>query len=134
MNDDAHWDEVERLWRLCRRDLGAAIKEMAGYQDGRAWDRLVKNWKALCDLDLDVAAALYHGIEQVQMAMSKNGVTEHRHAQMRGTLGVLEIGRQANPDAETQTVGELYDLGKRAISDDIDHMTDAPDDSEGGES
>lgn len=35
-------------------------------------------------------------------------------------VGIVRAGRMANPDAEVETVGDLYRLGEQAINEDID--------------
>jgi hypothetical protein len=39
-------------------------------------------------------------------------------------IGLAQFGREANPDAEITTVGELLDMGKEAIRRDVEGDTD----------
>ena len=126
--DDAHMAEVNRLWRAVKRDYFAVVLEMAGFTelDDRRYQRLNSNWDALCALDINVAASLYHGIEKVHMSFSRhnspNSPANHRMRVMTAVLGVVDRGRAANPDVEVETVGELYALGEEALQRDVERV------------
>ena len=124
-----HYDEVGRLWHSCGRDLSAAIHEAAGFCDStEALDRLAENWKQLAELDLDIAAMLYHGIEQVQIIMAQHGQkvspADRADHHLKEVLGVVAIAREKYPDAQVTTLEELLDLGDKAIQGEIDDELD----------
>lgn len=125
---DQHVEDIERLWRALRRDLGNAVLEMAGFLDSTtAINRFEKNWAKLCDLDLDVAAKLYHGIEEVSMTAARlgksNSPAQHALRQMDEVPGMAEIARAKNPDVVVSTLGELIKLGEVSIRREIDADT-----------
>jgi hypothetical protein len=78
--DDAHWDEVDRLWRACRHDLGDAIQTLG----------------------------------------DPGGPADHGPRRLSAVAELAKMGREANPDTDAQTLGELVELGEQAIRDDID--------------
>ena len=123
--DEQHRDEVELLVRAFGRDLSGAVFEMAGAtQDHEAWDRLVSTWLQLCDLDLGVAARLYHGVEEVQMWLAHDGrASEHRRRGLDEMLDMARLAREQHPDAEVENLGELVDLGNKAVRDEVDQET-----------
>ena len=127
MTNEEHYDEVDRLWRAVKRDLSSAIMEFAGFQDGKALDRLAKNWDKLCELDLDVAGRLYHGVEQVHMRMARNdkpnSPADHQLRQMSELVGMATIAREKHPDADVKALGELLSLGEKSIQEEIDAET-----------
>lgn len=126
-----HWDQVDRLWTAVRRDMSPVILSSAGVistdASDQAWKRFSRNWAKLCELDLSVATSLYHGVEQMHMAMARRNQpfspSAQQIANMRELVGLATIARQANPDAETETLGELLALGEQAITADIDRQT-----------
>lgn len=122
-------DELERLWRALRRDLANAVLEMSGFREGTvAVDRFEKNWVKLCDLDLDIAANLYHGIDQIHMLAGRlgkpNSPADHALRKLKEIVGLAGIGREQNPNAEVRTVGELVALGEQAVRDEVDSETE----------
>ena len=128
---EQHWDEVDHLWRAVRRDLGSAILCCAGYRDGQApINRLTGNWDRLCDLDIDAAASIYHGIEQIYIAMARmnepNSPSEHRLRQLQELAGMAAIGRDQHPEAEVTTLGGLVSLGDEAIRKELDDVFGPP--------
>src|SRR5262245_50890612 len=110
MTDEEHWDEVERLWRAIRRDFHSAVEEVGGLSDrhDRALRRLMRNWDTLCVLDIGVAAHLWHGFSEIAGVMGKHGDPTgpwaHRHRGFQEILGVITVGRDANPDTPVETV------------------------------
>lgn len=70
---DEHWDEVDRLWRAVRRDLGPVILSFAGVgeRNDPAWKRLCGNWERLCAADLDAATRIYHGVHEISVMMAR---------------------------------------------------------------
>jgi hypothetical protein len=121
-----HYEELGDLWQRCGRDLSSAIHEAAGFCDStEALDRLTENWKQLAELDLDVAAMLYHGIEQVQIVMARRGgdpsPSDRAEHHLKEVLGMATIAREKYPDAQVDTLEELLDLGDKAIQDEIDN-------------
>jgi hypothetical protein len=129
MSDQAHWVEVNRLWGAIKRDYLAAVEIMAGFRplDDAAQarsKRIRRNWDGLCDLDIDVAARLHHGFEQMWMGLSRRGnpndPVEHHMRQLKEVVGIATIGRDANPDTDVGTLGELIQMGEDAIRKQID--------------
>ena|SRR5882724_5155924 len=118
-------EPVARLWRAFRRDLSSAI-----LHDNKALRRLEQTWNQLCTVDLGLAAYIYEGAEVIIMLMARHGqpdspadyAIECMKAGAGEALGLAQIGREMNPDAEVQTLGDLMDLGKKAISDEIDNL------------
>lgn len=130
-NDQSVGEQTERLWRAFRRDLSGAILEWTGFEDGvagKAIDRLAKTWERLCETNIDVAARILHGVEQIDLMMARNGKPnspmDHRLRQMQEVVGVATIARDANPDAETETLGDLMRLGDEEIRRQVDEETD----------
>ena len=120
-----HYEEVGRLWQCCGRDLSPAIHEAAGFCNStEALDRLTESWKRLAELDLDIAAMLYHGIEQVRIMMAQHGEdvspSDRAEHHLKEVLGMAAIAREKYPDAQIDTLEELLDLGEKAIHDEID--------------
>lgn len=131
--DGQHRDEVERLVQAFGRDLSGAVFEMAGAtQDHKAWDRLEATWTQLCDLDLGVAARLYHGVEEVQNWLAQDGrASEHRRRGLDEMLDMARLAREQHPDAEVENLSERVDLGNQAVRDEVDRETsDDDEDSE----
>lgn len=127
--------EVYRLWRLLKRDLGGAILYFTGADDKadvRAYRRFRKNWIRLCAFDLDVAASIVHGITELSMMMGRNGPGDRLDQRLQEIVQVAQMGRDANPDAEVRTVGDLVALGEKAIADEID--ADLDEDGSGSQS
>jgi len=127
--NEKHLEDRERLWEALEGDLSPAILEMAGHPDeGGAVNRLVETWDKLCDLDLDLAASLYHGVEEIYMMMGKSGApnspADHRVRRMDEIVGLIKIAREKHPDAKTKTVGELVDLAEDTIRGEIDDETE----------
>jgi hypothetical protein len=126
--DVDHDQEVERLWRAVKRDTFRAVEWIASVPgDPKAIERLQRNWTKLCELDLEVATALWHGIDQIGVSMARRGEQASPAAQRQRNLaeivGLSEAGRAAKPDAEVSTVGELMKLGEDAIQAEIDRET-----------
>lgn len=124
----AHYAEVNRLWRAVKRDFFVAVERVGGLNttDPRhtRLKRLQRNWEALCELDVDIAASLYHGLNELAMSFARHGQVNSpmdRHSQQLDELvGIIKIGREANPDAVVTTAGELYKLGEEAIRREIE--------------
>ena len=127
VSTDDRDEEIGRLWSAFRRNLTGAILEFMGAQDGKASERLDKAWARLCEMDLDVAANIYHGVEQVYMLMARHdqpySPADHHMRQLGELAELVRIGREANPDAEVRTVGELMDLGEKEIQRQVDDET-----------
>lgn len=127
VKNDQHWEDVDRLWRALRRDLGTAILEGAGVRDGQTLVRILSTWERLCEVDLDVAAGIYHGMQQITMAMARHGQVNspsaHHLGQLSEQVGLAEIGRAKHPEAGAETVGDLIALGEVAIRSEIDAET-----------
>lgn len=126
-----HYEEVGRLWQLCGRDLSSAIHEAAGFCESTdALGRLTENWKQLAELDLDIAAMLYHGIDQVRIMMARDGEdvspSDRAEHHVKEVLGMVAIAREKYPDAQVETLDELLDLGDKAIQDEIDNELGGP--------
>ncbi|MDP9335234.1 MAG: hypothetical protein M3Q30_18280 [Actinomycetota bacterium] len=126
-----HWVEVERLWRAIKRDVLFVVELSAGFQKlddaaNKRAQRLSRNWRHLCELDMDIAAAFAHGFREMSMIASTDGVWERTHQKMNEVIELARIGREANPDAEVQTLGELVELAeeaiRREINDDLDGL------------
>ena len=126
MMDQAHWTEVERLWSAVKRDYFSVAEVFAGSdrlpedEKDRRLRRLERNWNELCDLDLDVASGLHHGVNEVSMLLAgydrPDGGPATRHDQrLKEALGVSKLGRDANPGADADTLGELYELGEEEL-------------------
>ncbi len=45
---------------------------------------------------------------------------DHRRRQFEEMLGVMEIGREANPEVEVETTGDLFRLGQEEIQRQIE--------------
>lgn len=128
MPASAKEDEIERLWRAFRRDLSTTILLFGGFTDDRkAADRLTKNWARLCELDLDIAALIHHGVEQVSCITGRigepNSPSEHHLRGLQELVGMATIARDANPDAEVETLGELVALGEKEIQRQVEGDT-----------
>jgi hypothetical protein len=122
-------EETAQLIRAIRRDLSGAIMLFASsYEDDTleraAWKRLIRNWDRLCAEDLAVAAGIYHGIDEVRLWLAQYGKPNSPAAYLQGEMneavGVMKAGSAANPDARVGTIGELYELGRQAIQDEIE--------------
>ena len=131
MSDEQHAAETERLWQQIRRDLNSAILFMSGASaadDPSPVARLDKNWLKLCEHDLDFAAAIHHGLEQIEGIMARRGKptspSDHRLRSLAEVAGLAEIARERYPDAGDLTVGELVRLAQDAIAAEIDDETD----------
>jgi hypothetical protein len=122
----------EQLWRAVKRDVLRMVEDCSGLfvsvhdgtprDGGKAGKRLERNWMALCRKNPDVAAQLYHGFEQLQLLLSESPASERYQQQLGELLGVVKIGREANPDVQVETLGELVDLGEEAIRGEVDKL------------
>lgn len=125
---DEHYEELDRLWRGITRELSSSILEFAGVKDGKASERLMAKWKELCDHDLDMAAQLYHGIEQIHTAMGlrgkPNSPDEHRMRQLNEIVGMAEIAREKHPEAKADTLNDLMSIADESVRNEIDAETD----------
>jgi hypothetical protein len=134
-NSEEHWAEVDRLWLACRRDLAGAVEESAGLSDGSghgAVRRFQASWERLCAADLRIAAAIYHGLSEVVSMAARQDQPDSPASSGLSDLhelaGIVGAGRSAYPDSQVEAIGELYDLGLRAIRDEIEHdLGEAPD-------
>src|SRR5579875_3956330 len=123
-----HYEEIGRVWQRCGRDLPAAIHAAAGFTDNTAaLDRLTENWQRLAELDIDIAAMLYQGLERVRTAMARHGedLSPAEH-DLKEIIGIVSIARVKYPDAQVNTLEELLDLGDAAIRKEIDDELDRP--------
>lgn len=124
-NEPADREELYRLWRAVRRDLGTAILGFAGIGEfnDRAWKRLCRNWQRLCAADLDTASSIYHGLHEVSAMMAlydkADSPADHQVRELNEIADVVSAGREASPDAEVATAGELYALGEQALRDEV---------------
>jgi len=127
MKNQDHWDEIDRLWKAISRDFFVSLMLLAGLgdiKDETRLHRLLRNWDALCEKDIDIAASIAHGCELMSDGFSKlqdpSGPAARNEQRFNELFGVISIGRKANPDAEVKTVGELYKLGEAAIRSELD--------------
>jgi hypothetical protein len=79
MKNEREWDELERLWRAIRRDVFFEVEVAAGFHplgdaQMRRSRRLNRNWRKFCELDIDLASRLAHGLREVAMSFSEAGV------------------------------------------------------------
>lgn len=124
--DEAHWREANRLWRAVKRDYLTAVEMIGGQRelDNARLRRLEDNWNALCALDIRVASRLAHGFEQLDGIIQRHGdptgPDAHNLRQMQEAVEIARLGREANPEAEVDTVGELYALGEEEIRRQVD--------------
>jgi hypothetical protein len=127
MKDSSHVSEIDRLWRAIWRDLGSAVREGAGLQEGRAGVRLLSNWDKFCQLDLKTAACIWNSLNELNMVMAKygdpNGPQVARDRMIGELLGMAKIGRVANPNATCGTLDDFARLGQETIRDEIDRET-----------
>lgn len=60
--------------------------------------------------------------------VTPNGPAARNDQRLQELDGVVKMGREANPDAEVSTLGDLLDLGgqeiARQIDDDIEGLND----------
>ena len=132
---DEHWDAVERLWRTLKRDLLASVEEFAGFREAVKGDdthvlprtaRFERNWTRLCELDIDVAERIYHGLEEVSSLAGRLGMpnspSEHSLRLAQEITGLAQLGRSANPDVDVRTLGELVELGEAALRREVDAL------------
>jgi hypothetical protein len=125
---DDEYEDLFRAVKAWRRDLAMAVLSFTGVFSSpsydKAWPRLHKNWQRICELDLDLAAKLTHGMNQVAAMMDHtnepNSPVNHRHGMLREYVGMAEFARDRHPDAPTETVGELIDLAIKTIQKEID--------------
>jgi hypothetical protein len=113
--------ERDKLWAAVKRDYFAAVETVAGVrsdQDHRRWNRLLTNWRALCSLDTDRAAALAHGFHEVSMLFD---------ADVRGPAAdqseeIVEVhdALRAMPNADEEPFRKMYALGEEALQRHID--------------
>ena len=83
MKDEREWDELERIWRAIRRDVFFEVEVAAGFHplgdaQVRRSRRLNRNWRRFCELDIDLASRLAHGLREVASSFSDtdmNGTT-----------------------------------------------------------
>jgi hypothetical protein len=124
---------IDKLLKVVQRDLAPMVLGF-GFQveertRARIATRFQRNWEELCQLDLDAAAAFYHGVREMDLLMARYGQpfspADQLGRQDDEAGGILEIGRRANPDAQVATLGELYELGQQAIADEINSELDA---------
>jgi hypothetical protein len=106
MKDEREWDELERLWRAIRRDVFFEVEVAAGFQplgdaQVRRSRRLNRNWRRFCELDIDLASRLAHGLREVAMSFSHVDVhgTTPMERHLRGldtliTLGDVDTGKR----------------------------------------
>lgn len=124
MQDDAHWEEVDRLWRSFRRDLSSTLVEFTREGHGtKAADRLGRTWSKICDLDVEVAATIQHAVSQIDLIVSDDRVAEFQERQRNEYIGMMRMAREKNPDAKTETVGDLMKLADETIQREIDEDT-----------
>jgi hypothetical protein len=112
--------EVDRLWAAIKRDYFVAVENFAGLrrdEGDRRWKRLVKNWRALCSVDTDLAARLARGLHEVSVVFDANhrGPADGHLQQLDDTLD-----RAADHDAEVEHSRKVYELGEEALQRRID--------------
>lgn len=118
-----HYVELDRLWRAVKRDVFfQAELSFRGLDDAAQarCHRMYRNWQKLCDLDLDVADRLAHGLEDVAGVLSSGRVLEHRWPGLRERSGMERIAREVDPDIEERHRAELVALAEDAIRREID--------------
>jgi hypothetical protein len=127
MTRDAHYAEADRLWQAIKRDYFREVEVFAGARevDAGREKRFLKNWDALCTLDLDIASTVWHGLKEVEVMFGRmgepNSPADHNLRQLGEFVEVLSKGREANPDAVVKTAGELYALGEEAIRREVEN-------------
>ena len=123
MTKPQHGSEVDKLMAAIKRDYFAAAETIAGIridEGDRRWKRLLKNWRALCSVDIDVATQLSHGLREVSTVFD----ADHRgpadsHLHQPEIQATADIDRAAN-DAEVDTFAKDYDLAEAALQRRID--------------
>ncbi|MEO5842932.1 MAG: hypothetical protein ABIQ73_26475 [Acidimicrobiales bacterium] len=114
--------DVEKLWTAVKRDYFVAVETFAGIrgEDGDIrWNRLVKNWRALCAVDTDRAARLAHGLREVTSVFDAS----HRgpaDGHLQELSEIHDIVRASIPEVDSETVGNLYAMGEEAMQRRID--------------
>jgi hypothetical protein len=124
MTDPERRSEADKLWVAVKRDYFVAVETIAGIRrdEGDArWTRLLKNWRALCALDIAVATQLVHGLREVSIVFDADhrGPADSHLQQLDEMLGTADSGRAAN-DAEVETIGKVYELAEGALQRRID--------------
>ncbi len=124
MTDSERRREADKLWAAVKRDYFVAVETVAGMRrdEGDArWARLLRNWRALCSLDIDVARQLVHGLREVSLVFDADhrGPADGHLQQLDEMLGTGDGGRAAN-DAEVETIREVHQLAEDALQRRID--------------
>jgi hypothetical protein len=133
--DEHRLMEADRLWRAVKRDAlfivegcSGAIRR-PGQTSEQATDelnarsrRFDRNWRALCDVNLNLATVLVHGFEELYLQVNRADprTAECRDQMWSDAIAEVEFARAANPDAEVETIGELLALGDQALRNVVD--------------
>ncbi|TML17054.1 MAG: hypothetical protein E6G39_04835 [Actinobacteria bacterium] len=122
MTNSERRSEVDKLWAAVKRDYFGAIETFTGIrgdQGDRRWNRLLANWRALCELDIDRASLLARGLREVSMLFDA-----HLRGPADGHLDQLDevhdVVRALNPDPDLETFGSTYALGEEALQRRLD--------------
>ena len=124
MTNSERRSEVDRLWAAVKRDYFIAVETLAGIrpdEGDRRWARLLTNWRALCAVDVDVAAQLVHGLREVSTVFDADhrGPADRHLQELDEMLGARDTARAAN-GAEEETFGKAYEPGEAALQRRID--------------
>ena len=117
MTNSPRRSEVDKLWTAVKRDYFSAVETFSGIrsdQGDRRWNRLLANWRALCSLDADRAAALAHGLREVSLLFDAD-VRGPADSHLEQLEEVHDIVRVMMPDADAETFGTTYALGEEAL-------------------
>ena len=133
-NDDEHRDEVDRLWRSFHRELSSLLESARLRKRKKPARRLFQTWERLCESDPGAASRVWEVMQGISGKLARfdepNSPAEHRGRIHDEVIGLMQIGRAANPDAGGQTADELIKLGEQAIRDEIDKETGGPESAE----
>jgi hypothetical protein len=130
-SSDDQLEEYERLVRSFRRDLSAWILEVSGLREttNAPYRRILRTWDRICEIGMpgacSIAAALTGLAGELERYGDPDGPAETRGRAQDELIGLMKIGRAANPNAEVETFGDLVRLGEQEIQRQVDADTQA---------
>ncbi|MEO5839460.1 MAG: hypothetical protein ABIQ73_02790 [Acidimicrobiales bacterium] len=126
MTDSHRRNEADKLWTAVKRDYFVAVETVAGTRppaegDVR-WTRLLKNWRALCSMDIDLARQLNHGLREVSLVFDadQRGPADGHLMQQLNQIPETPDSGSAASDPEFETAAKLHDLAEGALQRRID--------------
>lgn len=124
MTKSQHGSEADKLWVAIKRDYFVAVETVAGVRPDEGairWTRLLKNWRALCAVDLAVAAQLAHGLREVSLVFDADyrGPADRHLQQLDEMFETPDRGRAAI-NVEDGAISTMHELAEGALQRRID--------------